>query len=214
MADEGNSCDPWSPNDCPDGEKCAAWAAGDTWDSNKCVPINGTGVTGDECTYDGATLGTDTCDSGYMCYYTTDGVGSCIPLCTGSAEDPQCPDNFNCSISNDGSLLLCLPSCDPLLQDCSIEGTACYFDGELFNCDPAGEIAENSECGYINDCFPGGICLDASVFPDCSGAACCGAYCDLDDPTCSLDGTECVAFWEEGEAPPGQENLGLCILPG
>ena len=208
-----NACDPWA-QDCPEGEKCAAWAMGDTWDSNKCVPLKGDGVTGDDCVYDGAALGTDDCDVGYMCYYTTDGVGSCIPLCTGSADDPMCPDNFNCSISNDGSLLLCVYNCNPLLQDCVIEGTGCYFDGSLFNCDPDGDIPEGDPCGYINDCSPGLICLDAVDFPDCAGAACCSAYCDLNDPVCSLAGTECVAFWDMGQAPPGQENLGVCVLPG
>ena len=75
--------------------------------------------------------------------------------------------------------------------------------------DPLGE-----GCGYINDCSPGLICLDAVDFPDCAGAACCSAYCDLNDPVCSLAGTECVAFWDMGQAPPGQENLGVCVLPG
>ncbi len=210
-----NTCDPWA-QDCPEDEKCAAWSSGgDTWDANKCVPILSDGKTGDECTYDGAAAGTDSCDVGFMCYYTNaDGVGTCVPICEGTPETPTCPDNFNCSVSNQGSLLLCLYSCDPVLQDCQQDGTGCFWDGSQFNCDPAGELLEGDPCGYINDCSPGHVCLGAESFPSCAGSACCAGFCELDDPQCQIDGTECIAFFEEGTAPPGLENTGVCALPG
>lgn len=209
-----NTCDPWA-QDCPEDEKCAAWAMSDTWDSNKCVPILGTGQTGDECTYNGAAQGTDSCDVGYMCYYTNaEGIGTCVPLCTGSPDNPMCTDNFNCSVSNDGSLLLCLYSCDPLLQDCDQEGSGCFWDGSQFNCDPAGDLLEGDPCGYINDCSPGHVCLDAESLPSCAGSACCAGFCELDAPQCQITGAECIAFFEEGTAPPGLENTGVCALPG
>lgn len=209
-----NACDPWA-QDCPEDEKCAAWAQSDTWDSNKCVSLMGDGQTGDECTYYGAVEGTDTCDVGFMCYYTnTEAIGTCVPLCTGTADEPMCPDNFNCSISNDGSLLLCLYSCDPLLQDCEQDGAGCFWDGSLFNCDPAGDLLEGNPCGYINDCTPGHVCLEATSLPECAGSACCSGFCDLSDPQCQITGTECIAFFEEGTAPPGLENTGVCALPG
>lgn len=210
------TCDPWA-QDCPEGEKCAAYnQGGDTWDSNKCVPLMGTGQTGDSCTYQGSVQGTDDCDVGFMCYYTNEeAIGSCIPLCTGSPDDPICDAQFNCSISNEGSLILCVYACDALLQDCEQEGTGCFWDGTQFNCDPAvGDIPTGEPCAYINDCDPGNICLDAEVLPDCAGAACCGGICDLSDPVCLINGTECVAFYDDGTAPPGQENVGVCILPG
>jgi hypothetical protein len=210
-----NSCDPWA-NDCPEGEKCAAWNSGSgTWDANKCVPINGDGQEGDACTYDGAQLGTDTCDIGHMCYYTdTEGQGSCIPLCTGTPDNGMCPTGYNCSISNTGSLLLCVYSCDPILQDCAIEDTGCFWDGAFFNCDPAGELLTNDPCGYINDCSAGHLCADAESLPSCNGSACCASFCDLSNPSCSVTGTECVAFFEEGTAPPGLGETGVCVLPG
>jgi hypothetical protein len=209
-----NSCDPWA-QDCPDGEKCAAWAMSDTWDSNKCVPLMGDGQTGDECTYGGAAQGTDNCDVGFMCYYTNaEGVGTCVPLCTGSPDNPMCPESFNCSISNDGSLLLCLYSCDPLLQDCQQDGAGCFWDGSLFNCDPAGDLLEGDPCGYINDCSPGHLCLEAEALPSCQGSACCSGFCDLNEPQCQITGTECIAFFDEGTAPPGLEDTGVCALPG
>lgn len=212
---DGNTCDPWV-QDCPEDEKCAAWSsAGTTWDASKCVPLLGTGQAGDECTYNGAAQGTDTCDVGHMCYYTNaEGVGTCIPLCTGSPDSKICPENFNCSVSNEGSLLLCLYSCDPLLQDCQQDGAGCFWDGSLFNCDPAGELLEGDPCGYINDCSPGHLCLSAESLPGCTDSSCCSGFCALDAPQCQNPDTECVAFFEEGTAPPGLENTGVCALPG
>jgi hypothetical protein len=212
---ENPSCDPWD-QDCPEGEKCVAYAKLDkTWDANKCVPVLGTGQTGDECHYNGSAQGTDTCDVGYMCYYTNkDGIGICLPQCGGSPDTPMCPDQFNCSISNDGSLVLCVYRCDPLLQDCQQESAGCFWDGSKFNCDPAGTLLENEACNYINDCSPGYLCMDAASLPECIGSACCTAFCDLGDPKCLENGTECVAFFAEGSAPPGLENTGVCTLPG
>lgn len=211
---DANTCDPWA-QDCPEGEKCAAYAVGDTWDATKCVPIMGDGTAGDECTYNGATLGTDTCDVGHMCYYTDqEGTGICVEQCTGTPDQPLCNDGFNCSISNDGSLLLCLYNCNPLLQDCEQDMTGCYWDGSLFNCDPSGDIPEGESCGYINDCGAGNICLGAESLPSCAGSSCCAGFCDLDDPQCGINGTECVAFYEPGTAPPGLDNVGICALPG
>jgi hypothetical protein len=209
-----NSCDPWA-QDCPEGEKCAAWNSGSgTWDANKCVPLNGDGKEGDACTYDGAQLGTDTCDVGYMCYYTIEGQGSCIPLCTGSADNGMCPSGYNCSLSNSGSLLLCVYSCDPILQDCAIPETGCFWDGTQFNCDPAGDLLTGDSCAYINDCSLGHLCVGSESLPSCNGSACCASFCDLSNPSCSVTDTECVAFFEEGTAPPGLENTGFCVLPG
>jgi hypothetical protein len=210
-----SQCDPWA-QDCPEGEKCVAYeSAGNSWDANKCVPVMGEGVEGDECTYDGAVAGTDSCAVGHMCYYANaEGIGTCIPQCTGTGMvDASCPAGFNCSISNEGSMILCVYDCNPLLQDCAPAGTGCFWDGALFNCDPAGDITEGQPCGYINDCAPGQICLDAPALPNCAGSACCAAYCDLEDPVCQIAGTECVTFWDEGGPLPGFENVGICVKP-
>lgn len=210
-----STCDPWL-QDCPEGEKCAAYNAGsDTWNANKCVALKGSAQTGDPCTYDGADFGTDDCDVGYMCYYTNEeSVGICVPMCTGTPDNPLCEEQFNCSVSNDGSLLLCLYACDPLLQDCSQEGAGCFWDGAQFNCDPAGDIPTNEPCGYINDCLPGHLCLDSAALPACAGAACCSTWCDLTEPQCLTPNTECISFYDEGTAPPGLESTGICALPG
>ena len=209
-------CDPWV-QDCPEGEKCAAVnQGGDTWNSNKCVPINGTGQLGDECIYDGAALGTDDCDLGFICYYTNDeGIGSCTPLCGGTPDDPVCDMGFNCSITNEGSLIKCLYQCDPILQDCAQEGTGCYWGGGQFSCYTTTDATMTNEpCGYINDCAQGHVCLDAETLVDCQASACCAPYCEVDAPNCPIEGTECSPFYDEGTAPPGYENLGVCVIPG
>lgn len=209
-----NTCDPWL-QDCPEGEKCAAYAVGNTWDATKCVEVMGDGLVGDECVYNGAVLGTDDCAKGHMCYYTNEeAVGICVAQCTGSPDNPVCDDGFNCSMSNSGSLLLCLYGCNPLIQDCEVDGSGCFYDGTLFNCDPAGDLMEGEVCGFINDCAAGNFCADAAALPTCAGSSCCSGFCDLDDPICTITDTECVAFFEEASAPPGLENVGLCILPG
>lgn len=210
-----SSCDPWA-QDCMEGEKCVAYAsAGGTWDANKCVPVTGDGTVGEPCMYAGAVESTDDCDANSWCWdVNEEGVGVCTPFCTGSADSPVCEPGSSCSIANNGSINLCLTSCDPLLQDCG-EGQACFYDGNGFVCANATQdIPTGEPCGFINDCAAGNICLAPESFPSCAGASCCGAFCDLSNPVCSLAGTECTAFYEEGMAPPGYEDVGVCVLPG
>ena len=217
-----NSCDPFL-QDCPDGEKCVAYASsGGTWDANKCVPVTGEGTEGDQCIYDGADLGTDDCDEDTVCWNALDQdgmlVGTCYPFCTGDAQNPMCenPDS-TCRIVNDGAINVCLPDCDPLLQECA-EGLGCYWSGgsQTFQCIiVAGDgIPTGEPCGFNNDCAPGHYCAAAEVLEMCNGSACCASFCDLnEDPSpCTLP-YECVPFFEEGMAPPMYESLGLCILP-
>ncbi|NJK32868.1 MAG: ribulose phosphate epimerase [Deltaproteobacteria bacterium] len=210
------SCDPFA-QDCPEGEKCVAYAsAGGTWDANKCVMVMGDGQPGDPCTYADAVTSTDDCAANSWCWdVNAEGMGVCTSFCTGSADAPLCEMQMtSCSIANNGSINLCLTNCDPLLQDCS-DGQACFFDGGNFVCANATQdIPTGEPCGFINDCAAGNVCLGAESFPSCGGSACCGAFCDLTDPTCTLPDTECVAFYEEGTAPPGYEDVGVCVLPG
>jgi hypothetical protein len=106
-----------------------------------------------------------------------------------------------------------LVPCDPLLQDCP-QGELCAWSGDIFGClDSTRQIPSGEPCDAVNDCAAGNFCADAAALPACNGAACCAPFCDLTDPICSIAGTECVAFFEEGMAPPGHEDVGVCILP-
>ena len=80
------------------------------------------------------------------------------------------------------------------------------------------EIGLGSVCGFLNDCAGGLVCLTSEVLPTCDGASCCGAFCELSlgDGPCeaAMPGTVCTAFFEEGAAPEGYEDVGVCVVPG
>jgi hypothetical protein len=214
-------CDPWA-QDCPDGEKCVFYAndGGSAPNANKCVPITGDGVAGDPCSWGGIVEGTDNCGADSVCWdvMDVDGefVGVCTSFCGGTKEEPLCPPSTSCNILNDGVINLCLATCDPLIQDCAGVGMACYWANVDFNCLATTEAHPTGEpCGFINDCIAGNVCLPPESFPACAGASCCGQFCDLANPEviCEPAGTECVTFFEEGMAPPGYEDVGVCVLP-
>ena len=214
-----SECDPFA-QDCPEGEKCVAYGStGGNWDANKCVPVTGSQVVGDQCISTGPVEATDDCDANSYCWDVMDvdgmAIGVCTPFCEGSADDPICPPDTSCLIANDGSINLCVKTCDPLLQDCG-EGLACFWANNGFNCIfTTQDIPLGEACGYINDCQAGLGCLTADVLPNCNGSACCGSWCSVSEAApCPTMGTECTSFFEEGMAPPGYEDVGVCILPG
>jgi hypothetical protein len=213
-----SECDPFM-QDCPEGEKCVPYGStGGNWDANKCVAVTGSGTAGDTCTYGGTTSADDDCDATSHCWdvQDVDGqlVGTCTSFCTGTADSPTCDPGTSCLIANDGSINLCIQTCDPLLQDCG-PNLACFWANNDFQCIfTTQDIPTGEPCGYINDCAAGNTCLNAEVLPNCNGSACCGSFCDLSDPTCITEGTQCSAFFEEGMAPPGYDQVGVCIIPG
>jgi hypothetical protein len=212
-------CDVWG-QDCPEGEKCVPYASsGGNWDELKCVAIMGDQASGEPCWSGGAAEGTDNCDATSFCWDVIDvegePVGTCTTFCAGNPGDPMCPPGSQCLIGSEGTISLCVPTCDPLAQDCGA-GLACFWANNDFNCIFTTEdIPAGQPCGLINDCAAGLGCIDAQWFPDCAGSACCSAFCDItlgDGPCDALPGTSCVAFFEEGHAPPGYEVVGICIL--
>ena len=218
VGDGEHACDPWV-QDCPDGEKCVPYGStGGNWDANKCVPVLGDGQAGDTCTWDGTSVATDSCGPDTYCWDVVELegelVGVCTEFCTGTPDDPICDQESSCVIVNEGSITLCIDTCDPLLQACG-EGLGCFWTNNDFNCVfTAGDIAEAQPCGYVNDCAPGLVCASSSVLPSCEGTDCCTAYCDLSDPDCPDAATECAPFFDEGTAPPNYVDIGVCILPG
>ncbi len=223
-----NECDIWA-QDCPVDEKCMPWAndGGSAWNATRCAPVNDNpGQVGDECMVEGSGVsGIDSCDLSMMCYYVDPetNVGICVGFCQGSAANPVCDPGYVCTINNDGVLILCRPECDPILQDC-MDGVACLpaAGSDQFTCivDASGEMgAAGDPCEFINSCDPGLLCGNAETVPDCAGSTgCCTEFCDTSDPAgaaqCSLGGgQECVPWYEEGQSPPGLENVGLCALP-
>ena len=95
-----------------------------------------------------------------------------------------------------------------------------FFDGlDNFICDfdASGEEGQYGDaCAFINVCDYGLFCAAQETVPDCvSGDGCCSPYCDLTQPnTCpGAPLQECVPWYNEGMAPPGQENIGACQIP-
>lgn len=219
-----NECDVWT-QDCPDGQKCMPWAndGGNSWNATKCSPVDANpGMEGDPCTVEGSAVsGIDSCDVGLLCwYFDADNNGTCIDMCKGSAENPSCDDGQVCDVSNDGVLILCLFTCDPLIQSCP-DGQICFFDGvDNFICDfdASGDMGMYGDpCAYINVCDYGLFCANQEAVPGCDNPdGCCSPYCDVTLPnTCpgADQGQECVPWYEMGMAPPGQEKIGACAVP-
>jgi hypothetical protein len=218
-------CDIWDPKGCPEGEKCMPWddQGGGFWNATKCSPVDAQPKQdGDECaTEGGGTSGVDNCDVGLLCWFLNEeNVGSCINMCTGSMENPMCNPGEVCDISNNGSLILCLDTCDPVAVDCP-DGQICFAtstgDGQFIcDFDASGDIGQFGDpCEFINVCDPGLYCAGADAMPGCDAGGCCTPFCDVNDPQCPASDpqVECVKWHEPGTEPPGLEHVGVCILP-
>jgi len=221
-------CDVWA-QDCPEGEKCMPWAndGGSSWNATRCSPLDpNPAQIGDPCTVEGSGVsGIDNCDIASMCWDVDPETneGTCVAFCSGSEANPVCEDPMTqCVIANEGTLILCLPNCDPLGQDCP-EGQACYPIDDSFACAPdaGGEMGAYGEgCEFLNVCDPGLFCANPDAVPNCAGAAgCCSEFCDLSDAdpdsmcTGAAGGQICTPWYEEGQAPPGFESVGACAIP-
>jgi hypothetical protein len=219
MGSDYTQCDPWI-QDCPRGEKCLPWAndGGRSWNATQCSPVAADPYeAGESCTAPaGPWGGIDDCGVGSMCFWVDErtNVGECVAMCIGSLDRPSCADGITqCTLSSDGLPAVCLPVCDPLAQDCA-EGSGCYFVHDRFECDPdvSGRAgAPGDACDAAGACDPGAVCVLGTAVPDCLTQTCCAAFCDLTAPSCA-DGLECTPWHDEGEAPPGEEDVGACLI--
>ena len=209
-------CSIWD-EDCPLGEKCMPWAndGGNNWNATRCSPIaNDPGAPGDPCTVQGnGVSGLDDCELHSMCWDVDPdtNMGTCIAFCTGTEDAPTCDDaDASCSISNEGVLSLCLPGCDPIVQDC--EAGVCHPWNDGFTCIPEDpeQAQAGDPCEFESSCAAGLYCVAGAAGCD-AATTCCTPYCSLfdADPPCLLDDT-CVPWFEEGQAPPGYEHVGIC----
>lgn len=222
--DGGNpnlECDIWD-DDCPRGEKCMPWVndGSGSWNATRCTPIaRRPNEPGEPCTVvDSGTSGIDDCEAGAMCW-DVDGatnMGVCVALCDGPQQNPSCPDpTAPCAyLGESAPFMLCLPYCDPLVQDCGDE-FGCYPMEQGFYCAWDGSSdggAAGDPCESLNGCDPGLFCASSGAIPGCRGQGCCSPFCDTSDeePLCPA-GLECVAWYEDGQAVPGFELVGGCM---
>ncbi|MCR9163673.1 MAG: hypothetical protein ACE37F_16875 [Nannocystaceae bacterium] len=220
--DAAGECDPYAQN-CAEGEKCVPWAAdgGSAWNSTRCSPVPADpDLLGDPCQVEGSGVsGVDSCDVGLMCWDVDaeTNTGTCIELCGCGPVDPTCDGGGTlCTISNDGVLPMCLPTCDPLDPSAVCDdGDGCYPVSGNFQCAPDasgdGGLPAQS-CDFINDCDPGLACASPDVVPGCDGIGCCTPFCDLDEPeTCPFG--SCQAWFEAGDEPlECHVDTGICAL--
>ena len=210
------SCNPFG-QDCPEGEKCVAYAAdgGDGFDANKCVEVMGKREPGEPC----MGVGIDDCVEGAMCWPYAGGY-QCVAQCGGSEEAPVCPDELPCTIGTGAFLALCLPFCDPLLQDCP-DDWMCVFSGYSLDCvhDDSNEDGQvNDYCGLPTACDKGLTCLEtakASSACDPQGEGCCQPFCKFPDALCPNADQSCVQVFSPIDFPPGDPRLeiGVCSIP-
>lgn len=210
----GFECSTWAEN-CPAGSKCVPHP----FDPDiRCDPIvERPAEPGEPCTGPlGATM-TDSCVAGSGCWgfdpVTQDPV--CAVHCTGTLADPVCPPATDCRVDPMGFVAVCLPTCDPLLQDCGA-GQSCAPGLEAFVCveDVSASGGEALDSCVDDDfCDPGLLCLEDDVVPGCDSKSCCTPYCDLEAPTCTVPGTTCKPMFDQGQAPPGAEDVGVCVKP-
>ncbi len=209
-------CDPLA-QDCFPTHKCVPYATveGSTFlDGNKCMPILGDKAWGESCTLSNFNEAQDDCDGLGFCWdlewVQGELQGNCVPFCVGTPQNLTCPPGWGCLFS--GAIALCAQQCNPLLQDCPNQ-YACYWVNDAFQCVLTGSLGQDAEpCDQVNDCVPGLGCVAQGSVPGCPGnaATCCTPYCELGAPNCP-PGRSCVAFFDQGEAPPGYESLGICI---
>jgi len=216
-----NECTTWEEN-CPDGQKCMPFAndGGNSWNAQKCVDVTGEGGHGDPCTVEGSGVsGNDDCELHAMCWDVDPETneGTCVAFCDGNAESNSCePEDTVCIPFNDGELNICVPPCNPLLQNCD-DGKACYPVFDEYTCVPIAvppeEGLEGGPCEFVNACQPGLMCINSAIYPNgCGGAgSCCSGFCDLSDPDCVTPGTECIPINENPS--PEQVDYGVCAVP-
>jgi hypothetical protein len=210
--------------DCPPGSKCMPFASGNsgTWNSTKCVPVmQDPAGPGEPCfVEESGVSGVDNCDFHAMCFFVDQATlqGRCVAMCSGSPQVPVCPPESQCIIANDGVLTVCLPTCDPLdIASCN-PGEVCVFSTDAFLC--VSDISQDDGdfpdgCEFLNECDPGFACIAPSLVPQCGQdeSGCCSPYCDLGQPNLCPPGLACAPWFDQGQAPPGLEDVGVCADP-
>jgi hypothetical protein len=221
-------CDPML-QDCPEDEKCTpvGFVPNAPWHTFRCAPLaSDPKEVGATCRVFGApNAGCDDCVLGAMCLfvYEDDGEGVCVKLCEYSQGDYGCSEDGKiCIMGNSGGLPACLDPCNPLVPGCPPEAGCLYVNGiEDFACAPRWtDLGYGEGCSpELGSCAHGLACVSWDEFPEgvCpSPSMCCTQACDLSAPNqCphAQDGQVCTPLYEPGQAPPGNENVGLCRMP-
>ena len=208
-------CSVWD-SECPDGEKCVAWSsdASGVWDSARCSPV-GPDQLGEPCVILGELAsGHDSCALGTMCWGADPetSMGHCAALCHGSENAPVCDDpTTSCVIGNDGSINVCLPTCNPLNQNCP-DGEACYgLANDLVCLPPQTPLVSPPDQLFPAFCPPGSTAVLPELDPNCEDdELCCVSWCDLTMLERCPAEMSCEPWFEEGIIWIGGD-IGTCL---
>jgi hypothetical protein len=207
-------CDVWA-QDCSDGEKCVPWAndGGNAWNATRCSELDATpAAIGEPCVMqDSPTSGFDDCDLDGMCWEVdpTTLIGTCVAFCGNSRADPECAADHSCWIAFDGTISLCLPSCDPLAPTCAADETCAgqlgYSSGPSFVCLPAQFEPQPyaAGCDEFAVCDEGLFCVVAADVPGCTDPRCCTTLGESASPPMCPDATQTCIPIDDPMIPEG-----------
>ncbi len=183
--------------DCDEGDKCVP--AG--WGTRRCIPASADPIAdGEPCTI----AEEDPCGPTSWCAAIVSEEPTCLPMCTGTEAQPECPRGTICVIDDELIVAYCAPPCDPLDPDACPSRLGCKVTPHGFGCVETGYKTLGSQCYEHDSCADGLACVDAEYVEGCCSAKCCAATC-VDAGPC--DGGSCIPF----DPPvPGAPNVGHC----
>jgi hypothetical protein len=180
------ACQPAPQGGCASGRKCT-----DFMGNSRCAP-DGTVPEGGACT---SADGIDDCAAGSLC---RDGV--CTRICAVGSGECNC-SRVSSLFTDQDDIGVCVPSCDPIGQDCPA-GQGCYIAGDpLTVCAGAGMVPVGESCQFVNSCAPGSSC--AFQYQDRSEPECI-AHCAVGSASCGPN-AQCV------QASDQSATIGVCI---
>ena len=101
-------------HDCPEDEKCVFHIpSSELYPHSHCEWVDGMDAAGDPCSSEGQAPfdSHDSCDASSMCWggapIAEPFEGICHPYCTGSVDEPICPDGMSCELI-EGRFHLCM----------------------------------------------------------------------------------------------------------
>ncbi len=227
----GADCTVWW-QDCPEGQKCVPVPECGTgaWIAEKCMPVmEMPAQIGEDCVSLGG--GVDNCAQGAFCWHATeDHPGVCVPLCHPPQDAPTCDDpELLCAVDSGLSTLgWCFAPCDPLTDSCPRSDENCtrpstptgnFICWPIWTPDGVKPGGVHDACDGIESCDKGLVCVSPWAAKECppNSIGCCEPYCDLSvpdpDAQCPGVGQTCHPYFNEGEAPAGQEDVGVCAVP-
>lgn len=214
----GKECDVWL-QDCPQDQKCVPWAAGgqEMFDAAKCSPISGKREEGESCVVEGGGYsGLDNCGAGLLCWHVnSENEGLCVSMCKGKREAPVCGTGQLCDQIQDGLLILCQESCDPLAGDCPYRMQLCSANAaEEFICimDENGNAGGYGDpCNNDGECNSGLWCAPPGFVPGCAAEnGCCSEFCNIysANECAGAPEQQCVAWYDM--PPLDKDHIGGC----